>query len=143
MPEALTAPPRRYQSSTSWTELVEDLYGGATTSKFRVGAPGDGDAPTVFRTYFPPGFEVPVHTHACDYAEIILDGSQQVTKKWHHPGDIRIVKAGTAYGPLVAGPEGVTVLLIFRDGRFAPIAVGNANDARVDPSLIAGLMPST
>lgn len=114
--------PAKFQTSTSWDEHRTELRDGILTSTFRVGAPGDDGAPTVFKTYFPPSTTVPVHTHACDYAEIILEGSQQVTRKWHHAGDIRIVKAGTAYGPLVAGPEGATVLLIFRDGRYQPLA---------------------
>lgn len=114
---------RKFQESTSWEERFIELAEGMTTSTFRVGVPEDADAPTVFKTYFPPNMEVPAHTHACDYAEIILEGSQQVTRRWHHAGDIRIVKAGTVYGPLIAGPEGVTVLLIFRDGRYQPVPV--------------------
>jgi hypothetical protein len=122
----------KFQAATSWQELFTELSDGMTTSTFRVGVPEDPDAPTIFRTYFPPNFEVPPHTHACDYAEVILEGSQQVTRKWHYPGDIRIVKAGTAYGPLVAGPEGATVLLIFRDGRYMPVSLDGNDEIFAD-----------
>ena len=44
------------------------------------------------------------------------EGSVQVTRRWYHEGDIRIVKGGTVYGPVIAGPEGATVLIIFRGG---------------------------
>ena len=122
------APQRvHYQHHTSWDELFSELYGGITTSMFRVGTPEDADAPTVFKTYFPPNNEVAPHSHSCDYAEVILEGCQQVTRKWYYPGDIRIAKANSVYGPLLAGPEGVTVLLIFRTGEYAPIPIdGNA-----------------
>ena len=65
-------------------------------------------------SYYPPGWEVQPHTHACDYMEIILEGSQKVTGKWHHAGDVRIARAGTVYGPLIAGPEGVRAFLVLR-----------------------------
>ena len=52
------------------------------------------------------GTYVAPHTHACDYTEIVLEGSEEVTRKWRSAGDITIVKGGTVYGPLIAGPEG-------------------------------------
>lgn len=132
MTEAESLTRKRYQTSTSWAELFTELSDGMTTSTFRVGTPDDPDAPTVFKTYFPPNSQVPAHTHECDYAEIVLEGSQQVTRKWHYPGDIRIVKAGTAYGPLITGPEGATVILIFRDGRYSPVSLDGRDDDAFD-----------
>ena len=41
-----------------------------------------------------------------------------------YEGDIRIGLANRAYGPLIAGPEGVTVLVIFADGHWPAISVG-------------------
>ena len=38
-----------------------------------------------------------------------------ITRRLESPGSIRLVKAGTAYGPLVVGPEGCTVLEAFAD----------------------------
>jgi hypothetical protein len=126
------ADPAKFKMSTSWDELLHELRDGIMTSMFRVGVPGDPDAPTVFRTYFPPNTFVEPHTHACDYAEVVLEGSQQVTRKWYYPGDIRIAKAGTVYGPLLAGPEGATVLLIFRGGDYAPIAPSGVDASAFD-----------
>lgn len=120
---------------TSWEQLgFLDLPNGARTSRFVVGDEDDPEAPVVFRVSFPPGCEVAAHTHDCDYCEIILEGSQQVTRRWHHAGDIRIAKAGTAYGPLIAGPEGCTVLVIFTAGNCParPLAKGDATGLHLD-----------
>ena len=71
------------------------------------------------------GLVVPDNTHACDYSEIILAGSQKVGNKWLYPGDIRIGMANRGYGPLVAGPEGASVLVIFATGQWPGITLGN------------------
>ena len=121
----------KFQMSTSWKELGFVEYGGGVTgARFVIGDDDDESAPVVMRGSFPPGAVVAPHSHPCDYAEILLEGSQQVTRQWHYPGDIRIVKAGTVYGPLVAGPEGVTVLVIFRSGDCATEWVTGGSNAR-------------
>lgn len=99
--------------TTSWAELLsrEQL---PRSSRVRVG--DDAAAPLIIRAEFPPGYTVGPHTHDNDYVEVILEGSQCVTRRWYHPGHIRRVKAGTVYGPLVAGPDGATVLIVFRNG---------------------------
>lgn len=108
---------KKYQRNTSFDELGWTEYAsGAKGTLFLVGEEGDETAPVVTYAHFPPGAVVEAHSHPCDYAEIIVAGTQQVTRRWHKAGDIRIVKAGTVYGPLVAGPEGCTVMVIFRNG---------------------------
>jgi hypothetical protein len=107
---------RPFFRDTSWDDLGWTEYeGGVRTSSFILGDPNDPDAPVVFKTYFPPGCRVNAHHHTTDYAEIILEGSQQVTGKWHTAGDVRVVHGGIGYGPLIAGPEGVHVVVIFRN----------------------------
>ena len=83
----------------------------------------------MFKTYFPPGCRIEAHTHPCDYSEIILEGTQQVSGKWLDVGDIRVGLANRAYGPLIAGPEGVTVLVIFADGNWPAVTVGAGDGA--------------
>ena len=120
---------RRGHVVTSWDEIgsitlpVTDIE----TTQYRIGLPDDEASPTVFKAYFPPDCRVEAHTHACDYSEIILEGSQKVSGKWLHEGNIRIGLANRAYGPLIAGPEGVTVLVIFADGNWPaiPVAAGD------------------
>lgn len=65
---------------------------------------------------YEPGSEVPVHHHPSDYCSVVLEGSIEITRQVHEPGSIRVVKAGTAYGPLRVGPKGCTVLDIFAAG---------------------------
>src|SRR5829696_7881791 len=88
---APTMAPKRRKAVTT---TLEELYGewpahpgwldsGVKVARMVVGDPDDATAPVVFHTYYPPGWEVAPHTHACDYMEIILQGSQQVTGKWH------------------------------------------------------------
>ncbi|HEV7680376.1 MAG TPA: hypothetical protein VGQ42_17585 [Candidatus Dormibacteraeota bacterium] len=105
-----------FAKDTSWDGLGWDEYdNGARISSFILGHPDDPDAPVIFTGVYPPGSRTEAHHHVNDYAEILLEGSQQITGKWHHAGDVRIVKAGTGYGPLIAGPEGCRTVVIFRN----------------------------
>ncbi len=120
---------RRGHIVTSWDDLgaVTIEATGIETSQYRIGRPSEASSPTVFKAKFPPHCRVEVHTHACDYSEIILEGSQKVGTKWLHEGDIRIGLANKGYGPLIAGPEGVTVLVIFADGNWPAITLGTGD----------------
>ena len=130
----------RWSTTTSWEELAEHATpSGGTFSYFAIGEPGAAGSPTVVKVSFPPGSRVESHTHACDYCEILLEGSETVTRTLHRAGDILIRKAGTVYGPLIAGPEGVTKLLIFTDDRVQAISPnsepGSADQLRMDQVL--------
>lgn len=130
----------RWKSSTSWEELETHWTpNGAHFSYFSIAEPGVVGQPTVVKMSFPPGARVEPHTHACNYCEIILEGSETVTRTTHVAGDILIRKAGTAYGPLIAGPEGVTKLLIFTDDRVQAVKPntepGPAEELRMDQVL--------
>ena len=115
---------KKFQRSTSWQELGHIEYSnGIVASQYTLGDDDDLTAPIIIRGTFPPGCVVAPHSHECDYTEIILEGSERVGRRWHKAGDIRIVKGGTHYGPLVAGPEGLTKLVIFRDGRRRTIGL--------------------
>lgn len=108
----------RMSVETSWDELeVYDTPSGGRFRHFTVGEPEVTGGPTVIRVTFPPGTRVEAHTHACDYCEVLLEGSEVIGRRLHRAGDIVIRSAGTVYGPLVAGPDGVTKLLIFADDR--------------------------
>ena len=110
---------------TSWEELGSiELPSTAVATMYRIGSPDSDESPTVFKMWFPPGCTIEAHTHACDYSEIILEGSQKVGGKWLYPGNIRVGLANRGYGPLVAGPEGASVLVIFADGSWPGITLG-------------------
>lgn len=131
---------RRGHVVTSWDELgaVTLEATGAVTSQYRIGLPSKDASPTVFKICFPPDCRIEAHTHACDYSEIILQGSQKVSGKWLHEGDVRIGLANKGYGPLIAGPEGVTVLVLFANGHWTPIQIGGGDGSTlVSPELNA------
>jgi DNA-directed RNA polymerase subunit L len=119
---------------TSWEQLgqvwMEET--GVETTSYRIGLPSDDSSPTVFKVYFPPNCRIEAHTHACDYSEIILQGSQKVSGKWLHEGDIRIGLANRGYGPLIAGEKGVTVLVIFKDGHWPPVQIGAGDGSTIN-----------
>lgn len=109
---------------------------GAVATMYKVGLPDNEAAPTIFNMWFPPGCTIEVHTHACDYSEIIIEGSQKVGGKWLYPGDIRIGLANAGYGPLVAGPEGARVLVTFANGKWPGIPLdGNDGGTLATPEI--------
>jgi hypothetical protein len=129
---------RRGHIVTSWDGLGSITLEptGAVTSQYRIGKPSNPEAPTVFKIYFPPDCRIEAHTHDCDYSEIIVQGSQKVSGKWLHEGDIRVGLANKGYGPLIAGPEGVTVLVVFADGNWAPIQIGAGDGSTLESSQL-------
>ncbi len=133
-----------WHRDTSWDDLeVKELPNGVRSRGFVIDSGDDRDAPTVFWSYFPPHTVTAPHSHQCDYAEIILHGSQQVTRRWYKAGDVRIVKAGTVYGPLVAGPEGATVIVIFRHSNWEPVPARQSDTDGLFVGEIARLMACT
>ena len=120
---------RRWQRSTSWAQLGSvELPDGSRVSSVRVGEDDDPASPVILMMEFPPNARLPVHSHDSDYAEVILAGTQYVGRRVHRAGDVRIVKAGTAYGPLQAGAEGAKVLAIFRDSRWRGRSAQSSED---------------
>jgi hypothetical protein len=116
-----------FELDTTWDELGwNDLGGGIMSSKFVLGDPGDPESPVVFNTFFPAGFRLEPHHHSCDYAEIILEGEQEVTGRMHYPGTVRVVHGGRGYGPLIAGPDGVHVIVMMRNQNFETHFGGSA-----------------
>jgi anti-sigma factor ChrR (cupin superfamily) len=73
-------------------------------------------SPTMILSKFQPGVHVHAHTHDCSYFEYIIEGEQTVGKQTFGTGDVRLVKGGVGYGPIVIGPNGCTVLIVFEDG---------------------------
>ena len=106
---AAEAKPRTHWE-TNWDALMQVHSTGA---QFGSISTGEGtNSTTVLRAVFPPHCTVSPHSHDIDYLEISLEGAQKVGRKGHRQGDIRVVNKGTVYGPLVAGPDGATVLIV-------------------------------
>lgn len=132
---AETTAPKFWHLDTSWDDIPSVEHpGGIVTKQLTVGHPEHSDGPHLVWARFPPGYTVDPHTHGCDYAEIILEGSQQVGRTWHHEGAVRVVQSGTTYGPLVAGPDGVTALVIFASRHhIAVIPAGGSTPTEATP----------
>ena len=129
---------RKGHIAFNWEDLDEiTLPSGIITSMYKVGDPADESSPTVFKVYYPPECYVEAHTHDCNYTEIVLEGTQRVGATWHKAGDVRVGLANRGYGPLVAGPEGATVLFMFEDGRWPALTIGNNDGSTLRSDVIA------
>lgn len=91
---------------------------GVTYARFRLDQ-AQPDSPLVILSRFEPGARVGAHTHDTNYFEYIIEGEQTVGKVSFAKGDVRLVKAGTGYGPIIIGPEGCTVLIVFQEAARA------------------------
>ncbi|KHK91168.1 cupin domain-containing protein [Novosphingobium malaysiense] len=80
---------------------------------------GSGTSPMVILSRFEPGEVVGAHTHDTNYFEYVIEGEQTVGKVTFGKGDVRLVSAGTGYGPIVIGPQGCTVLIVFQEAARA------------------------
>lgn len=79
----------------------------------------NASSPAVVLSTFLAGTMVEPHTHVSNYVEYIIEGEQTVGKTRFGAGDIRIVKGGTGYGPILVGPEGCKVMIVFEDASAA------------------------
>ena len=90
---------------------------------------GDACDLTVLIFTLPPDYVGKVHWHPADTVYVIRRGQFTVEGEGtYEVGDIRWVKAGTAYGPEGAGPEGCEVMLIAAGSFPLP-----THDPSVDP----------
>ena len=107
--------PPKSQVNTTWEELdfLDTMLGNAAL--FDIGDPDNEHRPAVVMVEYAPGAQVPPHHHGCDYLSYVIAGELEVTRVTHGAGSIRVVRAGTAYGPLRGGPEGARVLEVFAD----------------------------
>jgi len=123
MPEVETSPATRRpkgQRMFSWDapgEWTSDPVQNLSYCSFELGVDDEGASTTVLVVRYDPGSEVRPHYHELDYCSIVVEGSIEVTRQDHGVGSMRVVNAGTAYGPLRAGPEGCTVIDVFATGQ--------------------------
>jgi hypothetical protein len=111
--------PRRRQRRADWKERERWIHHSELafkTSRYIIGNQDLGNQVLLAFVDYEPGALVDAHAHLVDYASVVLRGSIEVTRTLEEVGSIRLVDAGTSYGPLRAGPEGCTVLDIFALG---------------------------
>ncbi len=98
----------------------------------------DTNSPLIILTKFAPGEVVDPHTHGTNYFEYVIEGEQTVGKTVFGKGDMRFAKAGTGYGPIVIGPEGCTVVIVFQEATAAnTIPVGKAKALALAEAIAA------
>jgi quercetin dioxygenase-like cupin family protein len=69
--------------------------------------------PFVLENTFAAGTRLPVHSHGCDTLYVFKEGEFHIEGEGvFHAGDIRFVRAGHAYGPEWAGPDGAVLQII-------------------------------
>lgn len=108
-----------------WTESDE----GVRFAVFLLDPDCPAASPAVVMAKFNPGEEIHPHTHACNYLEYIVEGSQMVGKVNFEAGDVRWAAARTGYGPIKVGPAGCTVMIVFQDAsKSPPILLGKARN---------------
>jgi redox-sensitive bicupin YhaK (pirin superfamily) len=77
------------------------------------------DGPSFLETKFEPDFHIGHHWHPFDTLYFIMEGNMTIGPEGNFkPGDVRWIKAGHAYGPEVAGPDGVRFFLMALGGEI-------------------------
>ena len=112
--------PVKGQRMFTWAEPGEWITDSAQHLSYcwsELGVDDQGASTTVMVVRYEPGSEVRPHYHDLDYCSIVVEGAIEVTRQHHGVGSMRLVKAGTAYGPLRAGPDGCTVIDVFATGQ--------------------------
>jgi hypothetical protein len=137
--------PRRGQYFTSWDApmpevgeiagklagILPSMEGGSTNVESVWYDFGTTENPgRVFIVKYGPDYLNPAHSHDTDYCSIVIEGSISIARKKFDRGAIRFVKAHTTYGPIIAGPEGATVIEFFpgpATGKTEPADDDSAN----------------
>ena len=83
---------------------------GLKQKMFTLGDEGDHTRPLFLVTQFPPNAVLPRHYHQDVFMDAVVAGSSNIAGEWHEAGTVRWFPAKAMYGPVVAGPEGCTLL---------------------------------
>ena len=114
---------KKGQRSFTWNEPGEWSYDPVkklSHSTVRLSIDENGAGTTIVIAKYEPGAVVGPHYHHADYCSLVVEGSIEITRQEHTVGSMRVVNAGTTYGPLVAGPKGCTMVDIFATGAADP-----------------------
>jgi hypothetical protein len=107
-----------------FTEVVAQLHGDRRASvhiKFLEWTPDR----FVAYTRYDPGLVLERHGHSSDHLLFVLDGELTVGDRVCTAGTLVVLERGAAFGPLVAGPDGVT-FLEHHAGDVTPVPVDKA-----------------
>src|SRR5262249_37178205 len=97
---------------------------GERRAAAKVRRPERGPGRTVLYTEYDPGLPLEAHGHRSDQVIFVIDGFLQVGETPCPPGTMVLLEHGATFGPLVAGPDGTTLLEFY---------AGNPNPVPADP----------
>jgi hypothetical protein len=99
---------------------------GFHRSEWMQSGSGPGLSPTVFLVEQPPNAVLAPHFHTQNQFQVVKDGSGTLGPHAVGPGSVHYAGAFTGYGPLVAGPAGLsyfTIRAVYETGaNFLPLA---------------------
>ena len=103
----------------SYTDLSDfpEIGFGLKQKRVVLGAEGDPTRPLLVITRFPPNAVLPRHFHQDVFMDAVVAGSSNIDGNWHQAGTIRWFPPKKMYGPVVAGPDGCTLLEFYVDDR--------------------------
>jgi hypothetical protein len=111
-----------WQQELRWDDPTLDWQrgdNGISVLMLDMGDPAAEGRPLILVIEYAPDIVVRPHFHRTDYMSMVVRGAVTVSGRVHRTGSIRLVAAGTTYGPLLAGPEGVVMVDVFEDRRGA------------------------
>ncbi len=92
--------------------------------EFRLGGPTDLDCPAVTYVRIEPHQSGPRHAHAGWTVNVVIEGSCRMGEIALAPGDVLTCAPNVQYGPLVPGPDGVTLFGDLRQVVGPPAGLG-------------------
>jgi hypothetical protein len=97
------------------TDDLPEVGFGLRQKVFTLGEEGDKTRPLLLVTRFPPNAVLPRHYHQDVFMDAVVAGSSNIAGEWHEAGTVRWFPAKAMYGPVVAGPDGCTLLEFYVD----------------------------
>jgi hypothetical protein len=97
------------------TDDFPEVGFGLRQKVFTLGEEGDKTRPLLLVTRFPPNAVLPRHYHQDVFMDAVVAGSSNIAGEWHEAGTVRWFPARAMYGPVVAGPDGCTLLEFYVD----------------------------
>ena len=107
-PEVPTVPTFRNVDDIDWTPVQRQRNADGSESVIRERWPIIRPGFLSAWVHYEPGMVVRRHGHRSNHVVILLDGGAWIAGAWCGPGTHIHVPLGAAFGPIVAGPDGVT-----------------------------------
>lgn len=92
----------------AWTEVQRQLNGDGTVSAIREKWPIIRPGFLSAHVHYEPAMVVRRHGHRSNHVVFVLGGGASIGDRWCAEGTHVHVPLGAAFGPIVAGPEGLT-----------------------------------